>query len=363
MSSGDVRNEVHSVQKQMRIVQVLHSHGYGGAERHALSLMQGLQDRGHVVAFAGPRDSWLAERCEVHGIEVHHLPMAGMYDLFSFVSLRRFVHRWRADIVHGHLLRGARYAGVSAGNAVAVCTAHATTARKHMGRCRQIIAVSGAVRNTLRSAGYPDERISVIHNGVPDVPGGDRDYLREELGIAPGALAVFNAGRFIRDKGQDLLVTAVNQLTNVTLYLAGEPATPFGKDVMALAADNPRIHFLGYRDDIQRLLPAFDCYVSASRRESFGLSLVEAFAAGIPVVATRVGGVPEVVDDGGTGVLVAQEDPRALAHALEHIVANSYLLKSLGMRARAKYLECFSLDGMVDGIEALYRQLLRDRRG
>lgn len=342
----------------MRIIQVLHSHGFGGAERHVLLLMQGLRKRGHDLIYAGPRDSWLAEQCLQHGIEVHHLRMSGMYDVFSYLRLRRLVHAWQPDIVHGHLLRGARYAAASAGDAVAVCTSHATTARKHMGGCQHIIAVAHAVRDTLLSAGYPDEKISVIHNGVPEVPVGNREQLRRELGIPADAFAVFNAGRFIYDKGQDLLVAALKQLPGVLMCLAGDNATTFGKGVRSSAARNANIRFLGYRSDVQRLLPAFDIYVSASRREAFSLALVEAFAAGVPLVATSVGGVPELVNHGVNGLLVANEDVEELAAAIRRLAGDRTTLESLGQEARATYQEHFSCDKMLDHVEVLYRRLL-----
>jgi glycosyltransferase involved in cell wall biosynthesis len=342
----------------MRIIQVLHSHGFGGAEQHTLLLMKGLQKRGHEVLYAGPRDSWLAEQCQAHGIEVHHLRMAGMYDFFSYHSLKKLVRSWQADIVHGHLLRAARYVGASSGNAIPVCTAHATTARKHMGKCRHIIAVADAVRETLLKAGYPSEKISVIHNGVQDVMPGDRELLRKELGIPSDAFALFNAGRFIRDKGQDLLVRVLQQTPDVLLYLAGDDTTPFGKEVRRQVVDNDRIRFLGYRSDIQRLLSAFDIYVSASRREAFGLSLAEAFAAGLPVVATAVGGVPELVRHNVNGMLVQSENVEEFACAIKHLATDRSLLRSLGDTARKTFEEEFNSEVMIDRVEAIYRRLI-----
>jgi len=342
----------------VRIIQVLHSHGFGGAERHALLLMQGLRERGHELIYAGPRDSWLAEQCQQQGLMVHHLRMSGMYDIFSYLRLRRLVREWQPDIVHGHLLRGARYAAAAAGNALAVCTSHATTARKHMGGCQHIIAVAHAVRATLLSAGYPDDKISVIHNGVPEVPTGNREQLRRELGIPTDAFVIFNAGRFIHDKGQDLLVAAMKQLPGVLLYLAGDDATPFGKRVRSSVASGDNIHFLGYRSDVQRLLPAFDLYTSASRREAFSLSLVEAFAAGVPLVATSVGGVPELVNHGVNGLLVASENVDELAAAIRQLARDRAVLVSLGQEAQITYREHYSCDRMLDRIEVLYQRLL-----
>ncbi|MGD9687073.1 MAG: glycosyltransferase family 4 protein [Desulfobacter sp.] len=342
----------------MRIAQVLHSHGFGGAEKHALLLMLGLVKRGHDVIFVGPRDSWLAEQCFVHNIEVFHLRMAGMFDFWSYYRLWDFLRTWKADIVHGHLLRGAKYAGVSAGKAIPVCTAHATTARKHMGGCRHIIAVASVVRDNLLAAGYPENRLSLIYNGIADVPRLDRTLLRKELGIPSDVFAVFNAGRFIRDKGQDLLVSAIKLLSGAHLYLAGDDSTSFGEEVKALAKNNTRIHFLGYCPDVQRILPAFDIYASSSRREAFSLALVEAFAASLPMVATAVGGVPELIDDGVNSLLVSSENVHDLARGIDVLAKDRDLRDRLGQHARYKYLKSFTVEKMLENTESLYCRML-----
>lgn len=352
----------------MRIIHVLHSHGYGGAESHALLLMQGLRQAGHQVLFAGPQDSWLGESCKTQGIETEQLRMSGLFDLSSHWTLRRLVRRWRPDIVHGHLVRGAQYAGWSVGRhgpAIAVCTAHATTAYKHMGRCKHIIAVSKAVRDQLIAHGHQPHDISVVYNGVPDSPAASalqRAALRQELGIADKAFAAVNAGRFVRDKGQDLLVQALAACDDrVQLYLIGEPNTEFGRQVQQLASRDPRVHFLGYRSDVQRLLPAFDAYVLSSRREALGLSLVEAFAARLPVVATAVGGVPEIVIDKSTGLLIPPERAAAIAEALNTLVRHPPMADTLAANGRQFFVDRLTVQQMVDQTLAVYQRCLQQR--
>lgn len=355
----------------MRILHVLHSHGYGGAESHALTLMKALRDAGHELMLAGPPDAWLAERCHEEGLPVHPLHMHGIVDPVSHWSLRRLVARWAPAVVHGHLVRGAHYAGWSAwrqAHTRAVCTAHATTAHKHMRRCEQIIAVSGAVRDNLRRHDYPDQRISRVYNGVPDPLAStagaiDRPALRRELGIPEGQMAIVNVGRFVRDKGQDLLVQAMARLnTPATLYLVGGTDTAFGQEVQALARDNPRVKLLGYRADVPRLLPAFDLYASASRREALGLSLVEAAAARLPTVATAVGGVPEVVVEGRTGRLVPSEDVPALAGAMDALLASPDGMQAMGEAARQHYLATFTVQHMLEQTLRVYERVISAQR-
>ncbi len=352
----------------MRIVHVLHSHEYGGAEGHALLMMKLQREAGHEVCYAGPMDSWLGRECEKAGIACEHIPMHGLFDLWSHWKLRSLLKRLRADIVHGHLIRGAMYAG-RAGHRhrtpVAICTAHATTARTHMRRCAHIIAVSGAVRDGLLAAGYAEKDVSLVYNGVPEGPvppsPEQRAALRDELGIPADALAVAHVGRFVRDKGQDLLVQAMRSVpASVHLYLIGDPATEFGREVQALLTAEPalsaRVHCLGFRPDVQRLLPAFDAFALASRREALSIAVIEAFAARVPVVATRVGGVPEIVRHEDTGLLVPTEDPAALAQGIARLSTDADLRARLIANGERLYQEQLTARSMVERTLALYRR-------
>lgn len=349
----------------MRIIHVLHSHGYGGAESHALLMLRGLRDAGHDVLFAGPLDSWLGEACAKHGIAAEHLGMHGLFDVASHLKLRRLVKRWQPDIVHGHLVRGAQYAGLTDGGArapVALCTAHATTAYKHMGRCRHIIAVSKAVQDNLVRHGYDINRTTVVYNGVPDVPAlapSDRASLRFELGIPDDAFAVVNAGRFIRDKGQDLLLAALPQCPpHVHLYLIGDPETDFGRTVFTAAHDRSRVHFMGYRGDVQRILPAFDAYALSSRREALPLSLAEAMAATLPIVATTVGGVPEIILDQQTGLHARPDDAASLASGITRLATDTALAQRVAHAARQLFVDQLTVQRMLDNTLAVYQRCL-----
>ncbi|MCC9595869.1 MULTISPECIES: glycosyltransferase [unclassified Rubrivivax] len=345
----------------MRILHVLHSHGYGGAENHCLMLMRAQRAAGHEVEFAGPLDSWIGLACAEAGIPAHHVAMHGLYDLVSHWRLRRLVARLAPDIVHGHLIRGAAYAARAQHGhrgCVAVCTAHATTARKHMGGCRHVIAVSAAVRDNLIAAGYAADTVTVVRNGVPEVGTPDRAALRRELGIPQDAFVAVNAGRFIPDKGQDLLVQAMHDLpASVHVVLIGAPDTAYGRQVLQTAAGLERLHFAGYRRDAADLLRAFDAYVLSSRREALPLAIVEAMSAALPIVATRVGGVPEIVIDGRNGLLVEPGDAGALAQALGKLAANPEMARRMGERGRETYSAELTVDLMTRQTLQVYEAL------
>ena len=350
----------------MRIVQLMHSHGWGGAEQHLVQLATEQSARGHEVIFAGPRDSWLREALAKADVPTEHLRMSGLLDPFSHWRLRTLVRDWAPDVVHAHGVRGSFYAGTAIGahrDAVAIATAHSTGARGHMRGCAQVISVSHAVQRQLLAQGHTADATPVVHNGVADVNAGrPRALLRKSLGLAPGDFALCSAGRFIHDKGQDLMVDALARVHGrVVLCLFGDERTEFGRQVRQLANGDPRIRFMGFRDDARNLLPAFDAYLCASRREAFGLSLAEASAAGLPVIAPDVGGISEVIRHGESGWLVPVENALALAEAIDRLRGNGSLAATLGRGGRQRYLDHFTVSRMVDETLAVYRYALAGR--
>lgn len=350
----------------MRIVQLMHSHGWGGAEQHLVQLATEQAARGHEVIFAGPRDSWLREALAQAGVPTEHLRMSGLLDPLSHWRLRTVLRDWAPDIVHAHGVRGSFYAGTAIGahrDGVAISTAHSTGARGHMRGCAQVIAVSHAVRRQLLAHGHAPDATPVVHNGVTDVAATQpRQLMRQSLGLAPGDFALCSAGRFIHDKGQDLMVEALARVSGpVVLCLFGDETTEFGRHVRPLAARDPRVRFMGFREDARNLLPAFDAYLCASRREAFGLSLAEASAAGLPVIAPDVGGIAEVIRHGESGWLVPAENPAALAEAIDLLRGDSVLAAALGRGGRQRYLEHFTVSRMVDETLAVYRSALAGR--
>ncbi len=350
----------------MRIVQLMHSHGWGGAEQHLVQLATEQSARGHEVIFAGPRDSWLRRALAKVGVPTEHLRMSGLLDPSSHWRLRTLIRVWAPDVVHAHGVRASFYAGLAIGahrDAVAIATAHSTGARGHMRGCAQVIAVSHAVQRQLLAQGHTPDATPVVHNGVADVNASrPRELLRQSLGIAPGDFALCSAGRFIHDKGQDLMVKALAHVGGrVVLCLFGDETTEFGRHVRQLAKRDPRIRFMGFRDDARNLLPAFDAYLCASRREAFGLSLAEASAAGLPVIAPDVGGISEVIRHGQSGWLVPAENLIALAQAIDLLRDDSALAAALGSGGRQRYLDHFTVSRMVDETLAVYRYALAGR--
>lgn len=355
----------------MKVLMVLHSHGSGGAERHALQLMEGLRDRGHEPIFAGPMDGWLGDQVKAAGLRWHHIPLHGLADFPSAWRLSSLARREDADLIHGHLTRGAWYAGLGGrlAGVANVATAHSTNAGKHFGRADRIIAVASAVEDFLATRGYDTQHIQVVHNGIPDIaslPHEERDVTRTALGLADEPVMLM-AARFIHDKGHDTLLRALSTLQQQawTLLLAGDDSGELGRQLHALARElgiESRIRFLGQREDIPALLAASDLLVAPSRREALSLALLEASAFALPIVARQVGGTGEVINEGQNGFLVPPDDPAALAKAMGPLLADRALRQVCGAHARARFEAGFSVDQMVEKTLQVYEQALEAHR-
>jgi glycosyltransferase involved in cell wall biosynthesis len=202
-------------------------------------------------------------------------------------------------------------------------------------------------------AGLAAGSVRVIPNAVADVE------LRSVPRVA-GGIVIGGIGRLQAEKRFDLLIRAGAQLPGVALVLVGDgPERPALEALVGELGVRDRVHFVGWRPGARDYLTSFDVFALPSRLESFGLVLLEAGLAGLPVVACRVGGVPEVVADGESGILVEPDDLPGLATALRALIDAPGLRESFGARGRLRAL-AFSPDEMARRYEALYRELASD---
>ena len=336
--------------------------------------MQGLRERGHEVAFAGPLDGWLGRAATAQDFTVLHLPMRGYYDLPSLIRLVRFARHYRAELLHGHSQRGSHYAGWAARlcGLPSLATAHSPKSWKYFGVANRIIAVSVSVRDMLVRRNRALARIEVVYNGVPDLvrePGMDRPGLRAQLGLPKDAFAGLIVARLVRQKGQDLaarLLAEHPRLSRLRILIAGDDRGDWADYVKDLATDSgvrSRLHFIGERSDIGALMRAADFVFAPSRQEAFGLTLAEAGAMSRPVIATSVDGIPEVVVDGHSGLLVPVDDVAAMAAAVERLMLDAALRRRLGEAGRRRYETHFTVGAMVDNTLSVYARVCATGRG
>jgi glycosyltransferase involved in cell wall biosynthesis len=217
----------------------------------------------------------------------------------------------------------------------------------------------------------PAARVSVIHNGVDCErfrPERNRTYARFMLDAPLEGPIIGAVAGFRPEKGHDVLIDAMRLLGTAapaaTLLLLGDgPLRGAVERSVARLGLADRVIFAGGRRDVDRLLPACDLVVLPSREEGVPVSALEAMACGLPVVATRVGGTPEVVEEGRTGLLVPPCDARAIAAAVLHLLRNPERARSLGKEGRDRVLARFEAREMVRRTTDLYGDLMERRKG
>lgn len=354
----------------MNVLLICHTLGYGGVERQVLLLAAGLRAEGHGVLFAGPRESWLTRHCVREGVPCVHVPLRGLGDPRSHFRLFRIAHRFDAHILHGHTLRSAFYSAVAARLARrrSVCTVHSLNTWKRFGLNDRVIVVSQAVREFLLTKGIPANKIAVVYNGVPQPPNSvfvGRTETRRRLGLEDHDVAIGMATRMVPHKGHDVLIGALERLAarfpHVHVFIAGDASGPWSdrlRTQVATARLEGRVHFLGYQEDVFAILAAMDVLAAPSGTEALPIAILEAFAVGLPVVASRVGGIPELVEHERTGLLCSPGDADDLAAKLERLITDVATREVLGANARQLQRENFSVEAMVQGTSAVYSGLL-----
>jgi glycosyltransferase involved in cell wall biosynthesis len=240
----------------------------------------------------------------------------------------------------------------------------------------RIIVVADNLRQALDPAPRHRHKFVTVYNGVDlaafDV-GPDRDRIRRELGIEPGWLAVGTTGSLTPRKGLEDLLAAAAQVARAharsRFVIIGDAEGPEGRPyadglrARATAAGlDGRITFAGWRSDVPRVLHGLDVFVLPSHNEGLPRAVLEAMAASLPVVATRVGGTAELVVDGETGLLVPPRQPEALAEAIGRLIVDPGLASSMGRAGRRRAESAFSVEASVRGVEAVIEDLLAGRR-
>jgi glycosyltransferase involved in cell wall biosynthesis len=353
----------------VRIAHVVIGGDVAGGQVVALRLARGARDAGHDAVFVSPSEGPFLGLVRAAGFRAHVLPVAGALDVGASVALARLLRREGVDIVHthGHLAVNVvgRVAGRLAGAAV-VSHMHIENAfRAGRGRrlqvaldnatarlCFAIVAVSDTTRSELVRQGYPAERLVTVHNGVE--PAVEVEPVR----LAEGPTVV-EVARLARVKGQQTLLEAIVDV-GASAILVGRDLEQGGAYEAELRARaerlgvDGRVVFAGYRDDVSALLAGCDVFCLPSRSEGLPLVVLEAMAHGKPVVATAVGGTPELVRDGETGLLVPPGDASALAAALRSLIADPERAARMGAAGRRRVLDEFGAAAMVERILGLY---------
>lgn len=361
----------------LRVLHLIETVNPGGAEQMIIDLVAGLRGKNvtsHVLLI---KHGWLEDRLREMHVPVTVRPLRGSRDWRWIADLIRIVRRRRYDLLHSHefTMNGYTFLAGRFGHAPTLATVHGNIeyvkARwRRRGiytwlarQAKPMVAVSGDTRRRLvADLGLPADGVRVIHNGVSlDDKTPDRDWFRREYGLAPGAKLIGVIGRLTTVKGADVLIDALPHLAreypdfHVAFLGRGELLAQLTAQVAKLGLAD-RVTFLGHVDNVRQRLGAFDLIVIPSRHEGLSLTLIEAMAASLPIVATAVGGTPEALEDQVSGLLVPPEDPAALAEACARLLRDPERAARLGARARERVMRDFTLDRMVSAYLSLYTE-------
>lgn len=359
----------------MNILYVITRSEPGGAQTHLLDLLCAFGQRVQVELATG-EEGFLVEAAREQDIPVHHIPtliqpLSPTKDAAAVAALARLLKRVRPDLVHLHSSKAgvvgrlaARVAGVPS-----VFTAHGwaftegvsgTRARVALASERtvtplgqRVIAVSDYDRLLARRhAVGREDQIVTVHNGIADAP---------SVGMAPPhpVLRVVMVARFSSQKDHATLLGAVARVPNLHLSLIGDgELLPQARTLAERLGIARRVDFLGTRSDVPQVLAGHHVFTLISHYEGFPISILEAMRAGLPVVASDVGGVREAVVDGVNGCLIPRGDVAALAAALEALADDPEKRTRMGAAGRRRFLNHFTLQGMIDKTWAVYEEVL-----
>ena len=384
----------------VRVLRVIARLNVGGPALHVAYLTEGLAERGYdttIVAGSLTRgEESMAHVAQARGARIVTLPdlhreISPLSDLRAILRLAQLIRRERPQILHTHTAKAGavgRIAALLAGPArppIVVHTFHGhvlrgyfdplttlgfRTLERWLARVTtRLIAVSPEVRDDLVGLGVaPPEKFAVIRLGIElgERVGGDDETRREtrrQLGVGPDAFVVGWVGRMTAVKRTDDVVRAFRELLDrdVDAYLCLVGDGPDRVRLERLAHELGvvrRCLFVGYQNDVAPYYEAIDALLLPSVNEGTPVSVIEALAAGRPTVATRVGGVPDVVRDGVDGYLVDVGDAATLGERLAELARDPSLREEMGRAGSARVLDRYAVDRLVEDIDALYRELL-----
>lgn len=380
-----------SGREPIRLCYLITTFAVGGAENHLLSLVSRLPRDRFEVTVAFFKEEAIEARSLVPdfkalGVEVVDLGMERRWDYKALARLVRLLREGRYHILHTHLFRADLMGALArkrAGVPHLFSTIHNTDpfythpvwkrlARWAAGEADRVVVISDAIgRFMVERVGLEAGRLRRIHYGLETPPGRPelREAVRRELGIEAEAPVAGIIARLTPQKNHQRLLEAFatvhSKVPGARLLVVGHdpgglrPLLEATAERLGLAL---AVRFLGYRDDREAILEALDCFVLPSLWEGFGLVLLEAMAAGRPVVASRVGAIPEVVLDGKTGYLVDPHDGSALADSMVRVLGDRALGRRLGEEGRRRVLNEFSPEKMVASTVGCYEDIIRGPR-
>ncbi len=370
---------------RLNVMHLIDVTGRGGAEKALVDLARGLNGRRYAVSVCATRSVGNYQPLlDAAGIPSLVLERQSRRDLYKLGGLVQVLRRQPIHILHAHLFGSntwARLLGTLAGVPVIIAHEHGSAKAAHeiwfdrlLYRLGDAVVVPSAAskRLLMELEGLPARALSVVYNGVDTAQFADHAVtpaIRRLLGLDPNVLLIGSVGRLSADKGgQDVLIRALAQLRQTQpqvglVFIGDGPLRPGLAALATQLGQSSAVQFTGVRSDVAQLLGALDLFVLPSLHEALPIAVLEAMAVGLPVVTTRVGGVPEVVQDNVTGLLVSPGAVEALTAALLRLIVDPANAARLGAAGQARVRADFTLEAMVAQVDQLYRRLAQRKLG
>jgi glycosyltransferase involved in cell wall biosynthesis len=374
----------------MKVLHLINTLSAGGAELHLLTLCRYLKRQGLEIVVSCLREHVkgsvsLRPDFEREGIRTINLHADSSYDGRYMISLPRLLHAERPDILHTHLPR-ADFAGALGHRLYPsipwVSSVHNIYNQFWSGgwtlplfnfiwrQANAVVAISQAVEDWLVQAKHVSpSKVTMIHYGIePERFIRPNASLRKNRAL-DGRIVIGTVGRLEQRKGHDSLIQAMpavlERIPNALLWIIGHDIWGYGAHLQTLINEmglHEQVRIGGFHDDISSCLHAFDVFAFASRSEGFGQVIIEAMAAGKPVVASRIPPLTEIVIDGETGLLVDPESPKAFAHAVIGFLTHPEQARRMGRQGQERVYSHFSAQRMADATLSLYNILMKPLR-
>ena len=357
--------------------------GFAGGETQVLGLTLALAAGGHRAELICDPAGRLWERALDAGIRCHPIRIRNAIDLAAGVKLRAILKRERYDVVHFHTSRAHSMAPLARSFGSTLMVTRRMDYRPNrvfapylFNRAVDgVVAISTGVADSLAAAGVDRARVTVVHSGVDcerfrPPTSQERADARGALNISDTDFVISAVGALEQRKGHRYLIEAIRALAapaasvKVKCFIVGQGSIHrVLQGEIAVSRSLDRIKLLGRVDDPREILWASDLFAMPSLKEGLGVAALEAMAAGLPVIASDVGGLREVVEDGRSGIVVRPANAGAIASAIGRLAESAELRSQMGAAARARVVENYSIETMAARTLALYRECVRKTRG
>jgi len=374
--------EIRGIKEEVPLIKILHtewSNGFGGQEKRILSEITGLRKRGYYVALSCRRDAEIRRQAERYGIDIYPLPFLNWYDTYTILQLVKILRKERFDIVNTHSSVDSWVGGIASKIAkvpVLIRTRHLDIPLKrdilhfiHYLPDMYITCGETIRKNLIDRCGFPPDKTVSIPTGVTD------DFFnvkrnpdaRVRYGLNKDSIVITNVGILRKVKGHEITLRAVKvvagQFPAVKFLIVGDgPYRKKLEDMVDNLGIRQYVIFTGFVENIPEVYSFTDVAILSSWSEGIPQCLLQAMASGVPVVATEVGGVPEIVKNEKTGLLVAPGDYKGLAEGIIRIVKDNDFAAGLVENAKELVQREYSLGRMLDKIEDIYKKLLERKK-